>query len=132
VGGVATAVQYAILVALTVSAGVRRLLASCIGFVPSAAANYTLNRRFTFRGDVDYLVGCERFAIIALGGLALNAMVIAAGMDLAEINYVVSQLVATAVVLLWNFHANRAWTFSVGPSERRKSRKENTPQTLIV
>jgi putative flippase GtrA len=129
VGGIATALQYAILFALTGAAGVQPLLASSVGFVASAAANYTLNRRFTFRSDVNYFAGLERFSIIAGVGLALNATVMAAGTALAGINYIASQLVATAVVLLWNFHVNRLWTFSNGPPNSRKSMREASPST---
>jgi putative flippase GtrA len=97
--------------------------------VASAVGNYTLNRRFTFRSDVDYLAGLKRFGIIAGGGLALNAIVMAAGTDLAGMNYLASQLVATAVVLLWNFHANRLWTFTTNLSDSRKSTQEDSPLT---
>jgi putative flippase GtrA len=125
VGGIATALQYAILFALT-AAGIQPLVASSIGFVASAVANYTLNRRFTFRSDVKYVTGLERFSIIAGVGLALNAMVMAAGISLG-IHYVPSQVVATAVVLLWNFQVNRLWTFS-GQAALRRSARE-TPST---
>jgi putative flippase GtrA len=124
VGGTATALQYAILLTLTGYAGVRPLLASSIGFVASACANYTLNRRFTFRSDVNYFTGLERFFIIAGGGLALNAIVIAAGTTVAGLHYVAAQLMATAVVLLWNFQMNRLWTFSAGLADSRKSAQE--------
>ncbi len=129
VGGIATALQYPILIALAGSAGVPPLLASSIGFVVSAVANYTLNRRFTFRSGVNYVAGLERFSIIAGGGLVLNAMVMAAGTTLAGMNYIGSQLVATAVVLLWNFQANRLWTFSAGLTDSPQSRQEDSPST---
>ncbi len=127
VGGLGTALQYAILFTLTVYGGVQPLLASSIGFVTSAAANYTANRRFTFRSDVDYLAGLQRFALIATGGLGLNAIVMAAGMDLVGMNYIASQIVASAVVLLWNFQANRMWTFSTSLPESPKSTRQNSP-----
>jgi putative flippase GtrA len=129
VGGIATALQYAILLALTGAAGVKPLLGSSIGFLASATANYTLNRRFTFHSDVHYFAGLERFAIIAGCGLALNAIVMGAGMDLAGMNYFASQLVATAVVLMWNFNANRLWTFPIDLADSPKSTQENLPLT---
>lgn len=129
VGGIATALQYAILLAMTVGAGVQPLVASSVGFMASAAANYTLNRRFTFRSDVNYFAGLERFSIIVAVGLALNAMVMAAGTALAGMNYIASQIVATAVVLLWNFHVNRLWTFSNALPNSRESTREASPST---
>ena len=129
VGGIATALQYAVLIALTAGAGVQPLLASSIGFVASATANYTLNRRFTFHSDVDYVAGLERFLIIAGVGLTLNAAVMAAATAVAGANYIVAQLVATAVVLLWNFHANRLWTFSNRLSTSARSTHKISPPT---
>jgi len=127
VGGLATAFQYAIMLALTVFAGVQPVLASSVGFVAGAVANYTANRRFTFRSDVDYLAGLNRFAITAGCGLGLNAAVMAAGMDLAGMNYMVSQVIASGVVLLWNFQANRLWTFSISLADSPESTQENSP-----
>jgi putative flippase GtrA len=124
VGGIATALQYAILFTLAGYVGVRPLLASSIGFVASACANYTLNRRFTFRSDVNYFTGLERFFIIAGGGLALNAIVMAVGTTIVGLHYVAAQLLATAVVLLWNFQMNRVWTFSIGSPDSRQSARE--------
>jgi putative flippase GtrA len=127
VGGIATALQYAILFALA-GEGVRPLLASSIGFVVSAVGNYTLNRRFTFHSDVKYVTGLERFSIIAGVGLALNAVVMAAGIALG-IHYLASQILATAVVLLWNFQVNRVWTFSGGLAASRRSPQGILPST---
>lgn len=132
VGGIATTLHYAILLALTVSAGFQPLLASSIGFVASASASYTLNRRFTFHSGVDYLAGLQRFGLIAGGGFVLNTVVLTAGMDLSRVNYITSQLAATGVVLLWNFHANRLWTFSLALSERAKPTEQDSPQPEIV
>ena len=129
VGGIATALQYAILLALTAGAGVQPLIASSIGFAASAAANYTLNRRFTFHSEVNYVAGLERFAITAGVGLALNALVMAMGTGPAKMNYVVTQVLATAVVLFWNFHVNRLWTFANGPTGSRESMREISPST---
>lgn len=124
VGGIATALQYAILLVLVGTAGVPPLVASSIGFVASAVANYTLNRRFTFRSNVDYVAGLERFSIIAGVGLALNALVMAAGTTLAGVNYLAAQIVATTVVLLWNYHVNRLWTFSNSVTDSRRPPRE--------
>lgn len=127
VGGMATAIQYAILLALT-GAGIEPLPASSFGFAASALANYTLNRRFTFHSEVKYVTGLERFSIIAGVGLALNAVIMAAGIRLG-LHYVASQIVATAIVLLWNFQINRLWTFSHRLDFSRGSRQEIPPFT---
>lgn len=111
VGGLCTALQYAVLITLVRMLGVAPVLASTVGYVLSALANYDVNYRFTFRSRVAYLGGLARFAFVTLSGLALNAFVMAAGMRLMALHYVLSQVLATGAVLLWNFYANRRWTF---------------------
>ena len=49
VGGFATALQYAVLAVLVQTAGIDPVLASSIGYLVSALANYELNYRLTFR-----------------------------------------------------------------------------------
>jgi putative flippase GtrA len=131
VGGFTTASHYAILLGLTSYARVQPVVASSIGFILSATVSYTINRRFTFRSDVYYFAGLQRFALIAATGLALNALALTAGMDLARMNYIAAQVGATGVVLLWNFHANRLWTFSGSPAASRASEAE-APHTGMV
>ncbi len=111
VGGFSTALQYLILFALVQAAGVDPVVASSIGYVLSALANYDLNYRLTFRSRVPYLGGMLRFALVHAVGFLLNGSLMAAGTKLFGLHYLVAQVIATVVVLFWNFFANRRWTF---------------------
>ena len=111
VGVSATLLQYAILIALVRASALHPILASTIGFIASAALNYTLNRGYTFRSRVAYFPGLLRFAMIAGLGLLVNAAVMATGAA-AGLHYLAAQIAATAVVLMWSFHANQRWTFA--------------------
>ncbi len=111
VGGFSTALQYLILLALVQAGGVDPVVASSVGYVLSALANYDLNYRLTFRSRVPYLGGMLRYALVMTTGLLLNGAIMAAGTKVLGIHYLVAQVAATIVVLFWNFYAHRRWTY---------------------
>lgn len=111
VGGFSTALQYLILLALVQAGGVDPVVASSVGYVLSALANYDLNYRLTFRSRVPYLGGMLRYALVMTTGLLLNGAIMAAGTKVLGMHYLLAQVVATIVVLFWNFYAHRRWTY---------------------
>jgi putative flippase GtrA len=118
VGGIATAIQYALLIALVRGFGMAPTPASSIGFVLSAGVNYLLNYRFTFRSNRPHGPAATKFALLAGTGLLINAAImhVLTGMG---VHYLIAQVCATGVVLFWNFIGNSLWTFGVGPVEER-------------
>lgn len=111
VGGVATAIQYAILIVLVREAGAWPTTASGIGFVVSAIGNYLLNYYFTFRSRRSHGAALAKFLLLAAGGLAINSLLMQWLVAAAGLNYLVAQVCATGVVFLWNFAGNSLWTF---------------------
>ena len=120
--GLATALQYAILVVLVEGLQWPPVFASSIGFAVSALGNYLLNRRFTFRSQRRHLEAAPRFAVVAVIGFWINAAVVWLAFDAAGLHYLVAQVVATLATLGWTFVANRNWTFghaAPSPPDRR-------------
>ena len=111
VGAFATALQYVVLALLVQTAGIDPVLASSVGYLVSALANYDLNYRLTFRSRVPYFGGMFRFGVVAAAGFLLNGLVMGAGTKGLGLHYLLAQVAATIVVLFWNFFANRRWTF---------------------
>ena len=112
VGAIATLLQYGILVLTVELFGVPAVVGSCLGFVVSAILNYLLNYHFTFRSGNSHAVAASRFAVVASGGLAINASVMGLLMHFTRLPYVVSQVITTLVVLIWNFAGNALWSFA--------------------
>ena len=112
VGVIGTAGHYATLIGLVQLAGLIPLLASTAGFVVGAIINYFLNYRFIFRSRKRHIEALSKFLVVATAGLGLNTMAVWFGIDVIRWNYLVAQLAATAIVLVWNFSANKVWTFS--------------------
>lgn len=110
-GAVGTAIHYALLIGLVQLAGLGAVVASSIGAVAGALVNYRLNHRFTFRSDKAHGHALPRFAFVAVASIALNAMVLAGLLAYVTPNYLVAQVIATLVVMIAGYTANRAWTF---------------------
>lgn len=131
VGGIATAIQYAVLILLVRGVGMAPTPASSIGFVLSAGVNYLLNYRFTFQSDRPHGPAAAKFAVLAVTGLLINAAIMRLTIG-AGVHYLIAQVCATAVVLFWNFIGNSLWTFGVGPhgGESAASGRASSPRTV--
>ena len=110
-GVIGTAAHYAVLVALVQGAEAGVVAASTAGAITGAGINYVLNHRFTFGSTQPHGRALPRFAAVAAGGIALNALVLAGMLALVGPHYVLAQVVATLAVLVAGYLANRAWTF---------------------
>lgn len=75
VGGFATAVQYALRLLLVWLWAVPLTLASAIGFIVSAVANYLLNVRMTFRSKQSHRATAPRFISTACGGPLISVLI---------------------------------------------------------
>lgn len=111
VGLIATALQYIILIVLSEAAQVNAVAASAVGYGLSAAVNYSLNYYFTFASRQSHRVAATRFAVVSTVGLGLNTSLMYVGVSVLRLHYLPVQIVATIVVLAWNFSANRIWTY---------------------
>jgi putative flippase GtrA len=115
-GAIGTAAHYAVLVLLVEVAAMSAAIAAAFGAVTGALVNYLLNYRYTFRSNARHTFTGPRFALIAIAGLALNSAVVFVFVRLG-VHYLVGQVVATLLVLLFGFLANQFWTFSEAASD---------------
>jgi putative flippase GtrA len=91
--------------------GVWYLAASAIGFIAGTINSFLLNRRWTFRGHVGDAFTPVRWTVVQCAGLGVNEGLLFLFVDDARIDKLAAQVVATAVVTVTTFAANRAWTF---------------------
>lgn len=118
VGGFATILMYVLLVAGIEGLGLRPVPASVLAYLLSAVVNYGLNRRLTFRSQQPHVVALPRFAIVSSMGLLLNTAIMGIGTEVAAWHYLPVQVVATVVVLFWNFVGSQWWTFRPSSGSR--------------
>jgi putative flippase GtrA len=119
VGGIATAIQYALLILLVRMAAAGVIVASTIAYAASAVVNYSINRDFTFRSRRTHLDAFPKFVIVCVGGLLLNAALMLLFNEAIGLHYLLAQVLSTIATLFWNFALNRTWTFSSRGSPQR-------------
>jgi putative flippase GtrA len=112
-GGIATAVHYAVLIALVELPGWSAAPSATLGALCGAAVSYLLNRRMTFVGsNAGHVQALPRFMAIALLGAALNGALVWLGVQQLGWHYLLAQALATVLVLGLTFRLNRLWTFA--------------------
>lgn len=114
VGGAATGLQYLIMAGLIYALAMQGVLASGIGFVASAIFNYWANAHFTFAAGANHRQGVPRFIVTTAAGCLINVVVLY-GLTRLGVSLIPSQLLATGVVLIWNYTINAIWTFRKQP-----------------
>ena len=111
-GAIGTAGHYLTLILLVEAFGLDPVYATTAGFVVGAAINYVLNYVYIFQSDKTHMEAASKFFAVALLGVGSNSLIMFVGESLWQINYLMVQIVATAVVLVQNFVLNRLWTFA--------------------
>ena len=112
VGIAATLSTYIILILLVEAWQINVIVASVIGYLVGIVVNYALNYGFTFQSKQHHHHLVPKFIVVMMVGLLLNTGIMFVGVNWFDINYVLAQLAAIAVVLIWSFTTNRLWVFT--------------------
>lgn len=110
IGAIGTALHYAVLMFLVSVLGIDPAIGAMVGAMFGAACNYWLNHRFTFRSDRRHGDALPRFILMAAIGVLLNGAMVKA-LTMQSINYLVSQVGATLLILVMNFFLSKLWIF---------------------
>lgn len=105
VGGICTIVDFAILTGLHEFLGFHYLLANGVSFAVSVVFNYVLSMKYVFQGKDESNKTREFiiFVILSAIGLGLNQLIMWGTVDGLGIFYVAAKVIATAVVMIYNF-----------------------------
>ena len=112
IGAIGTVGHYTALILLVQLLHTNPVIASTIGFVTGAVINYLLNYRITFNSNKKHQETLTKFFSVAMLGAIFNGLIMSAGFHLFDIHYLIIQLSATCLVLVFNFMANKHWTFA--------------------
>ena len=112
IGAIGTTGHYATLVLLVQVIHFDPVFATTIGFIIGALINYVLNYRITFNSKKRHNKTLIKFFSVAGLGAVINAAIMSAGIDMFDVHYLIIQVVATCIVLVLNFIANKYWTFA--------------------
>ncbi len=125
VGGIGFVVDFGTLTLLKELFQTPTLVANTISFTMAVVSNFTLNRYWTYPDSRQKKLSSQlgQFAIVSIVGLVINnslLWLLEAPFDnvLATIEiavgkgYIPAKMVATVIVLFWNFFINRYWTYN--------------------
>jgi len=85
--------------------------ASGLAFAVAVVNNYLLNRWWTFRSSGTMGAEFLKFFTVSICGLVLNELVFWVFRAQLDLHVMVSQLLAIACVLPFNFIVNKLWSF---------------------
>ena len=88
-------------------------LATAIGFGIGMVNGYFMNSRWTFRFNTNGQESKKfsQFAVVSLVGLGLTELIVLSLSLKLSLDKNVAKLVAVAIVFVWNYLANKFWTF---------------------
>ena len=105
VGVIAFVIDYGLLALLTELFGINYLVSATISFTASVVFNYAASMRYVFT----HKEGMSRrrefviFVVLSVIGLLINNGCMWAGVELLGVHYLLTKIVATAIVMIWNF-----------------------------
>ena len=111
-GAIGTAGHYLVLILLVQLFSVVPVYATTYGFSVGAIINYILNYKYTFKSDKSHSEALIKFMIIAILGALINGALMFIGTETLKYNYLAIQIIATSLVLIFNFTFNKLWTFA--------------------
>ena len=111
-GSAALLVHLAVLAALVEYTPLSELVSTSIGFLCAVPVNFHLQRTFVFQSSGAYVTEFTKYSLVTASTFLLNAFIFAILNSVLGIQYVLAQVITTAVVLVVNFTINYAFTFS--------------------
>ncbi len=113
VGGANTVIHMGIYVLLTRVFDVWYLIANVLAFVVAATNSYIGNRYWTFHDRTSNIPAqFAKFLTVSTIGLSINALVLSLLVEQLQLHDILATAIAISVVIIWNFGANKFWTFS--------------------
>ncbi|MEG0757983.1 MAG: GtrA family protein [Raoultibacter sp.] len=105
VGVIAFVIDYGLLIFLTEVFGVDYLVSATISFIVSVVFNYVASMRYVFSHKEGMSKRREfiLFIILSIIGLIINNVFLWIGVDLLGVDYRISKIIVTALVMVWNF-----------------------------
>lgn len=105
VGIIATGIDYILLIFLKEICGIDYLLASGISYSAATVFNYILTMRYVFEGkdNVSKIKEFLLFFVMSVVGLGVNQIVMWISTDILKIYYILSKILSTAIVMIYNF-----------------------------
>ncbi len=124
VGASGTVVGLGLLALFVEAGGLKETLSVAMSYEISIITNFILNELWTFSdrrtpGLKSFTMRGLKFNLVSLVGFGINLGVFSLAYKIGGIYYILSEVIATAVAMFWNFFSNITWTWRT-QSGRRK------------
>jgi putative flippase GtrA len=110
VGVVGTAAHYGILLLAVELPNLSPVVGAGAGFLTGLIASYVLNRAWTFDKRPEFRRGLATYAVVCIIGFGINVSIVALAVALG-VHYMIGQVIATPIAMLWNFLGSRMIVF---------------------
>lgn len=109
VGVLATGLDFLLLFVLTEFAGLDYLASATISYLVSLVFNYLASMKYVFRrkDELSRTAEFALFCLLSFIGLLLNDLIMFLGTTVAGINYLITKVGATGLVMAWNFASRK-------------------------
>ncbi|SFH94191.1 GtrA family protein [Pisciglobus halotolerans] len=105
VGGTAFIIDYSLLYILTEFIGFNYIISAAISFIISTIYNYIASMYWVFVSK--YTSNRQKelkiFILLSISGLIINQILLAILVEQFYIHYMISKIVVTIIVMIWNF-----------------------------
>lgn len=114
VGAIAFLIDYGVLMLLSQVIGMNPVISASISFVVSVVFNYVASMHYVFtrRDDISRRREFTIFVILSAIGLVINEIIMVIGVNVlgdSALMVTITKLVATAIVMVWNFVSRKKW-----------------------
>ncbi len=111
VGALATASQYILLILCVEVFHSSAVLGSSLGYLLGGVISYSLNRKHTFESEKKHSKAIAPFILVFIVAFLMNAILLHVFQVFLTLPYFLAQMITTILVLIWNYSANKFWTF---------------------
>lgn len=114
VGAIAFLIDYGVLMLLSQVVGMDPVISASISFVVSVVFNYVASMHYVFtrRDDISRRREFTIFVVLSAIGLVINEIIMVIGVNVlgdSALMVTITKLVATAIVMVWNFVSRKKW-----------------------
>lgn len=105
VGVISTLLDYGLMLFFKEVCGIHYLVSSTLSYGISLVFNYLASMKYVFHGkeEVSKVREFVIFTVLCLVGMGLNQLILWLIVEFAGIDYRISKVLATIVVMVWNF-----------------------------
>ncbi|KKT81613.1 MAG: hypothetical protein A3B99_00660 [Candidatus Yanofskybacteria bacterium RIFCSPHIGHO2_02_FULL_44_12b] len=117
-GGAGTLVYYGVLYCLTEFLGIWYIASAIIAWTLNWGINFTLQKRYTFRDKSTGTVNRQlrQYFAMAIGFLVLNTTLLYAMVEYLGMDYLIAQLILSAIFSILSFFISRYIFSNTAPS----------------